>query len=468
MQKFIFSVLFVSFGFATPAFAQETDVPAEPEDVEVRSPSQSCEEVLERESECSDGALARIRRACSGQITTVSEANAALFRQFSQLWEQCTGETRVFGTTEEIDAALGTCRSTGSRALDCDEETTTSTPTRRPARTRQRYVCVDSAFPVDLDGNRVEEGRPFARCGCPDGLREVDVNYRTVRQELGLPNGVTVVTCSNPNPTAERIERTEIVRELGDCDFERDGGTVIGTSPDSPMVCREIVAIWSELTELRTDVDRATAGVTRHDETEADRCGVSVEAWVAMTREERRERCGQSHGDGDDVELGHFRLVLGARIPVRFETGVVSAYGIFGAEWAPRFTESVGLYARGYLGYGSYGDVPGQTGSVPLGESGIWGIAAGLELEPLPNLTLDIGVAFDSSLIEGQRGNAFGTYRWHNLGPELRIRYNLHEHFFIEGNVGAAWSRTVVDSNSVLMDVDGFGLALGVGAGFSF
>lgn len=467
IKRISFAIIAAGLFTVVPAYAQEA---AEDAPVEVRS----CEDVLRAERECSEGALARIRRACRGEISTITEANEAVFRQFSQLWQQCTGEERTFGSTDEIDSALSSCSPTGSPALRCDEPEAEEAPD--PPRRRLQYMCLDSAQPVERRGRTI-------RCDCPEGLREVRVDYRTVRQELGHPNGVIVVSCANPNPVAESIRREELERVIERLErVERictdEDGRHEATA-DEPLICREIwrlierVAantasidvLEASLGELEDQVAANTAGVRRHDETEADRCGVSVEAWVAMSREERRERCRQP-----DVgpRLDRFRVGLGFRGFARFETGVFSGYGIAFAEWAPRFDQGVGLYVRGHVGYGSYGDVPGQTGEVPLGESGLWGLSAGLELEPIESFTLDIGVAFDSSLIEGQRGDAFGTYRWHNLGPEVRVRFNLHEHFFIEGNVGATWSRTVVESNDVLTDVDGFGLSFGLGLGASF
>lgn len=421
--------------------------------------SESCDPANVRQ------AFETVRQTCAGDFTRI------------QAWINDPANHCDPASLRDITRGGGSSGSSTSHS--------TPTPTSH-STTPIRYVCIDSAVPVQRHGRTI-------RCDCPDGLREVDVDYRTVRQELHHPNRTVVVTCTNPNPAAEREGRDHV---------DRDWGPIIARIDALELACdrpeEEMTPGWRELCQRVTDLETLTQRhevqirtiINRLDEIEPmvermyedevpgiaeGACDIPADELRTLTREQIADRCraARPHGgsNGGPDRWLNFQIGAGARLLLHTEMGVASIYGVAFAQWEPMiFSENTGLYVRGLIGYGTVGDQPGQYGQFALGESGIWGLAAGVAVRFDSHLALNVGVAFDSSLVEGPRGNAFGDYRWHTLGAEFRLRWNPVEIFALEFSLEPAWSHAEVELPNApdLVGRDGFGLNGQIGAEFTF
>lgn len=272
------------------------------------------------------------------------------------------------------------------------------------------------------------------------------------------------------NDLAERVERLE--RACG----ERGMSTAHPDLPDNAEwteLCEsvgEIPGMLTDIRSLRTTIDGIDEQVQRLRNVVVPgiargACGIGPTELAQLTQDQIAERCS---GHRERSSLANLQVGAGFRGIAHTETGVFSAYAVANVQWEPMVSQDVGIYVRGRIGYGTLGDQPGHYGTVPVGESGLWGLSGGVALRLDPRVTLNVGVGFDSSLVEGMRGRVGGTYRWHTFGPEARIRIEPIDHFYIEAEVGVTWGRGRVQepNDGELRDLDGVAIPIGIGIGF--
>jgi len=415
-----------------------------------------CQEAFQREL----AALSETSGSCD-------QGNVA--RAFEAVRQTCAGEL------EQVHAWVnGHC-----------PDTAAPTPAPVPHRTATpfRYICIDRAQAVQRHGRTI-------RCDCPDDLREVDVDRRTARQELRYDRRTVVVTCTNPNPAAEGEGRDHVERDWTPILDRLDALEAACDRPEEDMtpgwrdLCSRVSSIEMLLerheVQLHAILDHLIDLESRVSALETEvfgisegACGISPSELGMLTQTQITDRCRafvRAPSSSEDTRL-NFQLGVGARVFLHSEMGVMSGFAVAFAQWEPMLSSErhLGFYVRGLIGYGNVGDQPGQFGQVPLGASGIWGLSAGLATRG-EHLAFNVGLAFDSSLVPGTRGQVIGEYRWHTLGPEFRLRWNPVDFFGLELSLEPAWSHAEVDLPNTpdLGGVNGFGLASQVGVEFTF
>lgn len=275
----------------------------------------------------------------------------------------------------------------------------------------------------EIRGERYFVEIEVAACGFMDGVSRqtvieiVESAAQPLRQSIGELRSYIEIIC-RPTETSDLAVECDQFRDMIDQDH----------------------ASLATLIAWKDRIDPVVRGMAQ------SLCGItSAEINAGMTAEEVARRCGSHRGSGSgaDERWLRFQLGVGGRLMYHGDTMVVSGYGVVFAQWEPMaFSENAGFYLRALVGYGTLGDAPGRYGQVPIGESGLWGFSLGGAWSPIREITLNFGVVYNGSLIEGMRGRATGDYRWHFLGGEIRLRGNVTDWFALEATIDAGWSHS--------------------------
>jgi len=222
-----------------------------------------------------------------------------------------------------------------------------------------------------------------------------------------------------------------------------------------------ITVLGDRLTELEPRVERIEIQL-------ADECGVSVETWQEMSREERAACRGQSSEEAPSPH--HFRFSLGVDTMLRTEAAVFSGYGAVRAEYEYDFDSTVALLVSAEGGYGSFGDQPGQIRNVAVGESAYFGIGAGIGLRLDPVWQVGLQLTYRHLLNPGPiaPGELEGDWVGATFTGDVSVRANIHPNFFVELGVGIGGGWIFRESQGRPVTVAGFTLQPRLGIGVSF
>lgn len=409
------------------------------------------------------------------------------------------GQSRpTFGGMSDVINFFNGCHE--STEIRCPNPGTVPPPVR--PRTPRRLV-------VEGRGPHHMEGRGWHReVVCENGTIGVPIDWRHSRTEGESRRheepGITLVIihCVDAHNTAA----PPIVIEDGEDDLEEPGNNfTFLTNYCSPTLpegavrdaqwagfCNTFNGFVDELSGFSGDLGRFRAQLTgilaRLGTLEgglSSICGIDPVEYPTMTRAQVVAACSNARRayledqTGSAAEASRFRLETGIAGELMLHTearGVVAPYIIAFAEGEfllggnPGSLQG-GFYVRGEIGWGSLMDKVGQYNlTTPIGSSGVWGLSGGGVIRFNDTLALDLGLAFDSSLVAGMRGDAIYEYAWHQLGAEARIRISPVRHVSIDIGLTAAWSHSEVEvpNTDPLVGRDGFGGTLQVGLGLEF
>jgi hypothetical protein len=447
----------------------------------------------------------RLARVCGREFGSVIGSNSALFAEFQSLWRSCVADTPPPASAAEVPGSVARCaldgqtprlRCGGSSDGSPDGQGGGGGDTPR-STTRTRYV------PFCGPGTRaVQDERGRTRCECIDPrhlIQRVETRWSVPTEIEGLAGAqaaasrydrrhstdersvqtrIVILGCANPGPMAQdglidritRIEERVTVLERRAC-YDANGQR----HEDVPQECRDIWSLMIDVatnrvnigildrrvTELETDVRRLLAQAELP-------CHIPLSQMEQMSDAEQQDYCRRHPGTDSGAGLAnllHFQVGIGGLGIARLHMDVTSLYAMVFVQWEPMFSDSIGLYVRATVGYGTLGDPDHRYGQVAIGESGAFGLSGGLAARLIQEgegaerrsvLTLNVGAAFLTSLVEGRRGRATGTYRWHDFGIEARLRWQPIRHFGIGAMLGLTWDRAQVERPDSRLNSQGF------------
>lgn len=354
-------------------------------------------------------------------------------------------------------------------------------------RGRMRCECIDSRHLIQRFETRWSVPEQM------EGLDEAQTAARRFDRRHDTNTTIVILACANSGPTAQAASRdemrsletrvTNLERRAYCYQLDEQGRPVLDDNQrplrrpaaEVSQECRDLWQLMMDVATNRTDITTLRQTVTRIDGrvTNLERwaaypCHIPYEEFEHMNEEARQQYCREHPGTDSGASLANLlRFQFGAGVLgiARLHMDVVSLYATAHAQWEPMVSDDVGFYVRLMAGYGTLNDPDGRYGQVAIGESGFWGIAGGLAFRLMGDgdgtdrrsvLTLNLGPSFYSSLVEGRRGRATGTYRWHDLGIEARLRWEPIQHLGIELMLGLAWDRAQVDRPDAHLNAQGF------------